>query len=58
MHLSLSSSWRMFSTKETNPRKKKTGNRKPNTGKRQWELQEDGEERFQDDGCVSDTEGD
>lgn len=44
MHLSLSSSWRMFSTKETNPRKRKTGNRRPNVGEKQRELQEDGEE--------------
>lgn len=57
MHPSLSS-WRMFSTKDTNPRRRKTGTGRSNTGERQKELQEDGEERFQDDVCVSDSEGD
>lgn len=46
----------MFSTIETNSRKRKIGNRRPNTGKRQWELQEDGEGQSQDEGCITDTE--
>lgn len=46
----------MFSTTETNSRKRKIGNRGSNTGKRQWELQEDGEGQSQDEGCIADTE--
>lgn len=52
IHPSLSSNWWMFSTIETNSRKRKIGNRKFNTEKRQWELQKDGEEQSQDEGWL------